>query len=33
MAAFLVTWDVERLRVEERQPSASNAGAEAADGN
>jgi len=33
MAAFLVLRNVERLRVQLRKPTASNAGAEAADGN
>lgn len=33
MAAFLVARNVERLRVQLREPTASNAGAEATDGN
>ena len=33
MAAFLVARDVERLRVQLREPTASSEGAEAADGD
>ena len=33
MAAFLVARNVERLRVQLREPTASNAGAKAADGD